>query len=138
MKKGNHHPLAGQIVTIKSGPLKGNMFHVIDFMEAQHQGKAINRIKSPLLDGVKQRKYPIDHNVVFGKLLPTFGYFCVHDTELQRLQEDAGLDIKGEAGGINQPRTLKPDPENVLPLTQSTKSRVRGKPNAGTKDKGTK
>lgn len=127
------HPLAGQITTIKSGPLKGNMYHVIDFMESQHQGKSITRIKSPLLFGVKQRGYPLDSDVVFGKLLPSFGFFCVHDKELQSVSEEA---VKPVAEGVDQPGTLKVVPDNVLPLTQSVRTKERDKKNKGNKNDG--
>lgn len=133
MSKVQHHPLAGQIVTIKSGPLKGHMYHVIDFMSAQHQGKDMSRIKSPLIYSVKQRGYPLDNEVVFGKLLPNFGFFCVHDTELQRDAESKNEDIKTNAGGEGQPKAAKDKPDTVIPITSSTKSRVRRGPTNKTK-----
>lgn len=126
----NHHPLKNQLVMIKRGPLKGMMFHVIDFMVAQHQGKDISRIKSSLLYSVKQRGFPIDSEVVFGKLLPSYGFFCVHDLELQREPDDQGEDIPIKTDG---PKVAKTVPENVLPLTGTRKERVRKKK---TRDKG--
>lgn len=116
------HPLAGQIITIKQGPLKGNLFHVIDFMESQHQGKSVLKIKSPLLHGVKERGYPLDSEVVFGKLLPSFGYICVHDKELQRAEDKKDEEVKAVPEGINQPKALKTEPDNVFPLTQSLRT----------------
>lgn len=139
MQEIKHHPKRGQIVTIQSGPLKGNLYHVIDYMEAQYQGKDIKRIKSPLLFSIRQRKMPLDSGVVFGKLLPAFGYFCVHDSELQVVSSGTGpqsssTDTSSSGGNSEsevpkQPgELLKSEPSNVVPITSGPQRRLRSKP----------
>lgn len=79
------HPKAGQPVKIANGPLRGQYFIVSDYFVNQYQGKDIARLRktqAKLLDPVAKRGYPIDDQVVFGKLYPKMNFICVHEKEL--------------------------------------------------------
>jgi len=84
------HKRAGTMVSIKNGPLKGRTFEVINFLVDQYQGKSIDRIKGPAIDGLKAaligRGKPMDNEVVFGKLFPGGDFALVHDSELKSIQ----------------------------------------------------
>lgn len=80
------HPSAGKAVKIANGPLKGQYFVVTDYLVNTYQGKKIENIVKAHYDhvrNVKRRGYPLDEEIVCGKLYPQMEYFCVHDKELQ-------------------------------------------------------
>jgi hypothetical protein len=80
------HPKAGCPVKIANGPLKGQYFMVGDFLESQFQGKSIAGIIADhehLVQAARQRGFPLDSDLVIGKLYPAMNVIVVHDKELQ-------------------------------------------------------
>ncbi len=79
------HPKAGLPVKVANGPFKGRYFVVVDYFQNQFQGKDMKKLavaQAPMLAGVKSRGYPVDGEVVFGRLYPTMEFICLHDKEL--------------------------------------------------------
>lgn len=79
------HPKAGHPVKIANGPLKGKYFIVTDWFVRQFQGKPIAKLAkthSHLVTAMTNRGFPLDQDVVFGRLHPKMEWTCVHDKEL--------------------------------------------------------
>lgn len=82
------HPKAGQPVKIANGPLAGKYYVVHDWLVNQFQGKTIegiiaNKAMAHHLEKVTARKYPLDANLVWGRLYPTMDWTVTHDDELR-------------------------------------------------------
>lgn len=106
-----HHPKKGHILTIKTGPMTGKNFLVIDWLESQYQGKPIHRIKAadPLLAPLKKRGVALDSDIVFGKLYPSMEFICIPDSELKTAESKPALEVveSDKVTAIKPKRTKK-------------------------------
>ena len=118
------HPKAGQPVKIANGPLKGRYFVVQDFFVNQYQGRSIEKIAQSQghhLVPMKRRGYPIDSDVVWGRLYPEMNWCCVHDKELL-------VDMQVVEGGGEKVEL----PPNVEAMSKKRKPKaIKGGPNDG-------
>lgn len=116
------HPKAGHPVKIANGPLKGRYFVVTDYFINQYQGKAMEKlaqIHGKHLERVHRAGYPVDHEVVWGRLYPEMDWTCVHDKELQiDMQVIEGEGVKTELppnveamSSRRKPKAVKPKKE---------------------------
>jgi hypothetical protein len=81
-----NHPKAGQPVKIANGPLKGQYYLVTGYLTDQFQGKSMAGIIADhehLVQSVKARGFPLDDDLVIGKLYPAMDVKVLHDKELQ-------------------------------------------------------
>ncbi len=116
-----NHPQRGKPCKITNGPLKGKYFIVIDFLEAQFQGKSIEKIKKTqghLLQSMINRGFPVDTDVVFGKLYPEMNFAVVHDKELHA---DLRSVETGE-GPVELPPNVEPITKKKAKTTNKLKS----------------
>lgn len=135
MKK---HKMAGLPVKIENGPLKGKYFQVIDYFQNQYQGKSMDKLaktKHTLLDPVRQRGKPLDEGVVFGMLLPTRAFTCVHDTELQIVKPELTIVPEGEPDATTGTDTT--DSESTQPGKPEPVGRSVPSGKGNSKSKGT-
>lgn len=115
------HPKKGQPVTVKSGPHKGKTFLVIDYLAIQFQGKDITRIKIPEITALRNRKMPLDSDVIWGKFYPEMQYACVHDSELKLSVVDSEKeDPKVKQISKSQQRRLKIQKEEKKDASQGS------------------
>jgi hypothetical protein len=98
----NAHPKKGLPVKITAGPLIGQYFVITDYVVNQFQGKDIKKIAERYTNigfgAMEQRGYPIDEQVVFGRLYPSMQPMVVHDSELKVdmkvVQDEEGEDVE--------------------------------------------
>lgn len=109
-----HHEKRGKAVKIANGPWKGKYFVIADYYTTQYQGKSIEKlakVRGAELTPVLNRGFPIDDDVVWGRLYPAMNWCCVHDKELQvdmKMVDSEELPPNVEQIKKRKPRVVKP------------------------------
>lgn len=126
MKK-KKHKMAGFPVKVEEGPFKGQYFKVIDYISNQYQGKSMEKIavsKASLVTPVVGRGYPLDDKIVFGQLIPTNQFICLHDDELRVKTTTPPLKLVEEKENQDDSGTTSTG-DNKPPSTRKSKSSGR-------------
>ena len=84
------HPLAGSPVELTDGPHKGKYFIVVDWLQNQYHGKAMDRIHKvhPEITGEVVARKGLDDQIVWGKLYPLQTLIAVHDDDMKKVEPE--------------------------------------------------
>ena len=108
MTQREKHPLAGTPVELTDGPYKGRYFIVVDWLQNQFHGKAmenIHKVHPEITSEVVERK-GLDDKIVWGKLYPHQTLVAVHDEDMHSVSksEKRRLDLQLINGGKDDTR----------------------------------
>lgn len=97
------HPLAGSPVELTDGPYKGRYFIVVDWLQNQFHGKAMENIHKvhPEITGEVVKRKGLDDRIVWGKLYPLQTLVAVHDDDMLKVEPKTKekIDLKLISGG---------------------------------------